>query len=278
MLRPRKAWCVSPVNILYIGDIMGEQGIKAVQMVLPQLKKELSINLVIAQAENVTEGKGLSKSDFKRLRDLGIDFCTGGNWTLHLPELQDFLNDPQQPVIRPANYPIGTPGRGWKYVQTNQGQVLVISLLGQIVGKDSARPMDNPLHVIDQILDENKDVERAATIVNFHGDFSSEKRVIGYYLDGRATAVIGDHWHVPTADAMVLPKGTAHMTDVGMCGALHSSLGVKMDVIVRRWHDGIVSRNELETSGPLQFNAVLIETDDKLGLATQIRQIQKTLN
>lgn len=265
------------MKVLYIGDIMGEPGIKAVQAVLPALKKEHEIDLVIAQAENVTDGKGLSKADFRRLQAVGIDFCTGGNWTLHLPELQDFLNDPQQPVIRPANYPAGTPGRGWKYATTKKGLVLVISLLGQIVGKDSARPLDNPLHVVDQILEENKDVQREATIVNFHGDFSSEKRVIGYYLDGRVSAVIGDHWHVPTADAMVLPKGTVHISDVGMCGALHSSLGVKTDVIVKRWHDGVVSRNELETTGPLQFNAVLIETNEA-SLAKTITHIQKILN
>lgn len=265
------------MKILYIGDIMGDTGIKAVQAVLPGLKKQYAIELVIAQAENVTDGKGLSKTDFKHLQDIGVDFCTGGNWTLHLPELKDFLNDPQQPVIRPANYPVGTDGRGWKYIQTKSGPVLIISLLGKIVGKDSDKPMDNPLHVIDKILDENKDVERAATIVNFHGDYSSEKRVIGYYLDGRVTAVIGDHWHVPTADAMVLPNGTAHITDVGMCGAQHSSLGVKTDVIVRRWHDSIVSKNELETSGPLQFNALLIETKESDPLAKSVKLIQQII-
>lgn len=266
------------MNILYIGDIMGGPGIKAVQAVLPQLKKEHNVDLVVAQAENVTEGKGLSKADFKHLHDIGVDFCTGGNWTLHLPELKDFLNDPQQPVIRPANYPVGTDGRGWKYIETKQGQVLVISLLGKIVGKDSDKLMDNPLHVIDNILEENKDVERAATIVNFHGDYSSEKRVIGYYLDGRVTAVIGDHWHVPTADAMVLPKGTAHITDVGMCGTLHSSLGVKLDVITTRWREGIVSKNELETAGPLQFNAALIEKNENNYLASKITQITRTID
>jgi len=266
------------MNILYIGDVMGEAGIGVIAKVLQKLKREYNVDLVIAQAENVTDGKGLSKTDFGRLRDIGVDFCTGGNWTLHLSELTDHLNDPQQPVIRPANYPIGTPGRGWKYIDTKQGRVLVISLLGKIVGKDADKPIDNPLHVIDRILDENKDTQRATTIVNFHGDFSSEKIVIGQYLDGRVTAVIGDHWHVPTADAMVLPNGTAHITDVGMCGALHSSLGVKSEVIIKRWRDGKVSKNELETNGPFQFNAVLIKSDPQTALALSITQIQKMIN
>lgn len=265
------------MNILYIGDIMGEPGIETVREVLPGFKKERHVDLVVAQAENVTEGKGLSKEDFKRLRDIGVDFCTGGNWSLHRKELHDYLADPQQPVIRPANYPADTPGRGWKYIDTKQGKVLVISLLGKIVGKDSDKPMDNPLKVADEILQENDGVERAATIVNFHGDYSSEKRVIGYYLDGRVTAVIGDHWHVPTADAMVLPQGTAHITDVGMCGSLHSSLGVKLDSIISRWRQGRVNKNELENARPFQFNAVLIETDEATGLAKSIEPIQRTL-
>lgn len=265
------------MNILYIGDIMGEVGVITVEEVLPKIKKEHSIDLVIAQAENVTEGKGLSKDDFKRLRDIGIDFCTGGNWSLHRTELNDYLNDPQQPVIRPANYPSDTPGRGWKYVDTKFGKVLVVSLLGQIVGKDADKPMDNPLKIIDAILEENKSVERAATIVNFHGDYSSQKRVIGYYLDGRVSAVIGDHWHTPTADAMVLPKGTAHMTDVGMCGSLHSSLGVELDSIITRWKSGRPTKNVLATEKPYQFNAVLIYVNEH-GLASKIRHVQNHLS
>lgn len=265
------------MNILYIGDIMGEPGIEAVRRVLPGLKKEYKVDLAIAQAENVTEGKGISNEDFKRLRDMGIDFFTGGNHVLYRDEIFPKLSDPKASVIRPANYPAGTPGLGYKYVDTPIGSVLVISLLGKIVGKDADKPVDNPLQVIDKILDAEKDAKRSATIVNFHGDFSSEKRVIGYYLDGRVTAVIGDHWHVPTADAMVLPKGTAHITDVGMCGSLHSSLGVKVETIVDRWRDNKVNRNELETDGPLEFNAVLFEVDTGTGLSASIRLLQDVL-
>src|SRR5690606_14310322 len=114
-------------------------------------------------------------------------------------EIFPLLDDPQVPVIRPANYPAGTPGLGYKYAQTPQGKVLVVSLLGHIVGKDADKPVDNPLKAIDEILESQNMVTRAATVVNFHGDYSSEKRIIGYYLDGRVTAVVGDHWHVPTA-------------------------------------------------------------------------------
>lgn len=266
------------MNILYIGDIMGPLGIEAVRKVLSQIKKDYVVDLVVAQAENVSDGKGLSKADYKLLRQIGVDFFTGGNWSLYNEEIIDYMNDPAQPIIRPANYPFGTPGRGWKDIQTKNGPVLVISLLGSIVGKDSTKPVDNPLHIIDHILNETKPNKYSAIIVNFHGDYSSEKRVIGYYLDGKVSAVIGDHWHVPTADAMVLPNGTAHITDVGMCGSLHSSLGVKSETIIARWHDGKVSRNILETEGNLQFNAVLIKTgSDKSFLSQSITPINKIL-
>jgi 2',3'-cyclic-nucleotide 2'-phosphodiesterase len=291
------------MNILYVGDVMGEMGVRAVEDALPKLRTEKQIDLVIAQAENVTEGRGISITDFVRLRKAGVDFCTGGNWSLHRDEIIPAMSDPAQPIIRPANYPQGTPGLGYKYItigtdhgrtiSTNQvakdqhqgivqagkatGQVLIISLLGHIVGKDANKLLDNPLLIIDRILEAEKtthqSVNRVATIVNFHGDYSSEKVVIGHYLDGRVTAVIGDHWHVPTADARVLPGGTAHQSDVGMCGALDASLGLTYDSVIPRWRDEHKTRNVLETAGPRQFNAALITTNEQ-GLADSIEQIQ----
>jgi metallophosphoesterase (TIGR00282 family) len=263
------------MTILYVGDVMGEVGLEVVEQILPKLRKEKQIDLVIAQAENTTGGKDISVKDYRRLLAAGVDFCTGGNWSLYRNEINEYLENPNEPIIRPANYPDGTVGRGWKYVDSPQGRVLVVSLIGSIVGRDAGKEIQNPLKVIDNILESQKAVKKAATVVNFHGDFSSEKRVIGYYLDGRVTAIIGDHWHVPTADAMVLPKGTAHITDVGMCGSLDSSIGVKLDVIINRWRDNVRNRNELEAEGRRQFNAVLIESDEQTGLAKSIEQIQK---
>jgi 2',3'-cyclic-nucleotide 2'-phosphodiesterase len=260
------------MNILYIGDIMGEPGIQTVAKALPDLKKECGADLIIAQSENVSSGKGMTPADMERLQDIGIDFFTGGNHTPARKVLNPLLEDSKQPVIGPANM-VDCPGKGWKYFQTSKGAVLIISLMGSKVGREIKTT--NPLQAIDEILEQNKGVSRVATIVNFHGDYSSEKRITGYYLDGRVSAVIGDHWHVPTADAMVLPKGTAHISDVGMCGSLHSSLGVKLDTMVERWRDGKVNKNELETEGPFQFNAVLIETNDQTGLAKSITPIQK---
>lgn len=265
------------MNILYVGDVMGEMGMRTVAEVLPKLRRERAIDFVVAQSENVTEGKGIIPEDFKRLRSYGVDFCSGGNWSLKREEIISLANDPNVPIIRPANYPAGTPGHGYKYARTVKGDVLVISLVGHIVGRDADKPIDNPLKVVDEILEREKSHNRVATVVNFHGDFSSEKVVIGHYLDGRATLVVGDHWHVPTADARVLPGGTAHMSDIGMCGALDASLGVKFESVIPRWREDHVTRNELETSGPRQFNALLISTNDQ-GLARSAEHIQLYLD
>lgn len=265
------------MNILYVGDVMGEMGMRTVARVLPGLKRERHVDLVVAQSENVTDGKGITPGDFQALLSYGVDFCSGGNWSLKREEIIPQLNDPHQPIIRPANYPEATPGLGYKYVSTAKGEVLVISLVGHIVGRDAEVPVDNPLLKIDAILERETSHNRAATVVNFHGDFSSEKVVIGHYLDGRVTMVVGDHWHVPTADSRVLPGGTAHMTDIGMCGALDSSLGVSYGSIIPRWRDGAMTRNELASDGPRQFNALLVSTTEA-GLAASAEYIRIILD
>lgn len=264
------------MNILYVGDVMAEPGLEVVEQVLPSLIEERQVDLVIAQSENTSDGRGITVADFRRLQKAGVDFCTGGNWSLHREEIIPLLDDQNEPIIRPANYPPGTPGLGYKYINKNGKVTLVISLLGKIVGKDADKPFDNPLKRVDDILHVNQGKTRDATIVNLHGDFSSEKVIIGHYLDGRVTAVIGDHWHVPTADARVLPGDTAHITDVGMCGVLNASLGVSLGSVIPRWRDGRSTRNELETAGPRQFNAVLIKAAAN-GLADSIELIQRTL-
>ena len=261
------------MKILYVGDIMGEAGIKVIESVLPALIVERQVDFVIAQAENVSDGKGMAIADYERLKNAGIHAFTGGNWTMHRTETESLLDDENIPVTRPANYPVGTPGKQYKIVQTQKGDVLVVSLLGNIVGKDADVETDNPLKIIDSILHETRDNNFVGRIVNFHGDFSSQKVVIGHYLDGRVSGVFGDHWHVATADARILPNGTAHITDVGMCGSLDSSLGVKFDSVLPRWRDNLQTKNVLETEGMMQFNAVLIEVDETTGRAHSIEQI-----
>lgn len=265
------------MKLLYIGDVMGPTGIAVLENVLPELRREQAVDVVIAQGENITDGKGLSITDYQRLRQLGVDGFSGGNHTIVLPETTTLLNDPNVPVTGPANM-LDCPGPGFKYLATPKGKVLMISLLGKIVGRDADKPTDNPLLKIDEILASQQSVPRVATIVNFHGDYSSEKVVFGHYLDGRVSAVVGDHWHIPTADAMLLPAGTAYQTDVGMCGALDSSLGVRYDSIVARWRDNRQSRNILEHEGRMQCNALVVDIDETTGLATAAQSIRRVFN
>jgi len=260
------------MNILYLGDVMGEMGIKVLEKFLPAIVNKEKIDVVIAQSENVTEGKGLSVEDYQKLKKLGVHGFTGGNWTIYRDDTNQLLENPEVPVTRPANYPEGTPGLPYKILKINGKSILLISLLGSIVGKDANKEVENPLLCIDRILNMLSKEVFDAIIVNFHGDYSSEKVVIGHYLDGRVTAVIGDHWHIPTADARVLSKGTAHITDVGMCGSLDSSLGVRLDSIIPRWRDGIKTPNELQKDGSVQLNAVIVKTDNNSKLAISIRQ------
>lgn len=261
------------LRILYVGDIMGGPGRAVVGHVLPELIQEHKVDLTIAQAENVTHGKGMSPAHMRELQGMGVQFFTGGNHTIERPAILPLLADPAEPVIAPINQPGVEQEWGVKAVSTPHGIVQVISLLGTVFPNINGH-MQNPLQAMDAILARTPG-PYVARIVNFHADWSSEKRVIGYYLDGKVSAVIGDHWHVPTADAMVLPKGTAHITDVGMVGTLHSSLGVSLGTIIDRWRDGTVNRNDIAERPPYQFNAALITIDPKTGLAQSIEPVQK---
>lgn len=263
------------MKILYVGDITGRLGRETVAAILPNLIKTHNVDYVIAQGENVSHGRGLQLNHAEQLESMGVNFFTGGNHSLTRTDaLEQKAN-----AIRPANLPQNAAGRGYQVVDTSFGKILIISLQGQIVGRDSATEIASPLDTVDQIIEDHKNIQLAATVVNFHGDFSSEKVVIGQYLDGRVTAVIGDHWHVTTADAQVLPGGTAHISDVGMVGAFDSSLGVETRIIVERWKDaGARVRNEMEEGGRRQFNAVLIDVDTQRSLAKRIELIRQIID
>lgn len=264
---------MSDLRVLYIGDVMGKPGRMALRAALPKVLHEHTPDLVVAQAENVSHGKGMSPVHYRELQDMGVQVFTGGNHTIERPATRPLLENPAEPVLAPANQPGVDRAWGVKEVETPKGTVQIISLLGTIF-PNIAHNTDNPLLVMDEIL-ESTPGPYAARIVNFHADWSSEKRVIGYYLDGKVSAVIGDHWHVPTADALVLPKGTAHITDVGMVGTLHSSLGVSVQTIIDRWRDGAANKNDMADEPPYQFNAVLVRIDTKTGQALSIEPVQK---
>lgn len=264
------------MNILYIGDVMGRAGRGAVTKILPKICLQNNVDIVIAQSENVSHGKGMSTLHFAQLEECGVNGFTGGN---HSFERQDTINmvlDKLSPVVAPANV-LGKTYGNYKIIHKNNQSIAIGSLLGYTVPNGYNDKTQNPLLFIDDLLAKIKKDFTGPIIINFHGDMSSEKVMMGHYLDGKVTAVIGDHWHVPTADERILADGTAYITDVGMCGALDSSLGVDWDIAINRWK-GLTVKHRMHNNPPYQFNAVLIKLKDAGYKVTSVNRIRELLN
>jgi len=254
------------VNILAIGDVIGEAGRRAVRQVLPGVVRDWRIDFVFANAENASGGIGLTPREAKELLDCGIHVLTGGNHTFRFREIYGEL-DTNPRIVRPANYPSGAPGRGFVlFPDEINPSVAVINL----IGRTFMEPTDCPFRRADEILTQLDDRVRVI-LVDFHAEATSEKQALGWYLNGRVTAVVGTHTHVQTADERILDKGTAYITDVGMCGPIHSVLGVNADCVIRRFVTQLPVRFEV-AEGQSVFCALHIECDD-FGRATSVRRV-----
>jgi metallophosphoesterase (TIGR00282 family) len=259
------------VRILFIGDIVGRPGRKMVKRVLSGLIDAAEIDLVIANGENAAGGFGISSEVSRELLDAGIDLITLGNHTWDNREITTVL-EKEERVIRPANYPEGTPGAGFTIVESVQGvSVGVINLMGQVF----MDPLRCPFRTADYCINQIKGHTRII-LVDMHAEATSEKQALGWYLDGRVTAVVGTHTHIATADERILPQGTAYITDVGMTGPLNSVLGVKTELILQKMLTKRPVRFEV-AGGPVELNAVLIEADE-YGLAVRIERVRRVLD
>jgi metallophosphoesterase (TIGR00282 family) len=256
------------VRILFIGDIYGKPGRRAVRLLLPRFQKELEPDVVIANGENLAGGAGITGDTAKEMFRLGIAVLTTGNHVWDQREAIEFL--PTEPrVLRPLNYPPGTPGHPCITIQVGDLRLTVVSILGRAF----MRPLDDPFRAIDGLL---KSLEGETHIlVDFHAEATAEKQAFAFYVDGRVSAVIGTHTHVPTADARVLAKGTAYISDVGMVGPRDSVIGAAPQPVIRRHLTQMYQRNET-AKGPTSFNAVLVDVDDS-GCATAIRLVQEVV-
>lgn len=241
---------------------MASPGRKAAALVLPSVLKEYKPDLVLANVENLSGGRGITEDTLNEVRQLGIDYFTGGDhifWQVGTEELMDSL-----PLIRPANYPIGTPGFGHKILDLgSKGQVLIINLMGRTSFGGIFSYLDDPFRKADEILSQYKEQKFSAIFLDFHAESTSEKMALAYYLDGRVDAIVGTHIHVPTADGMTLPKGTLYLTDVGMTGNIDSVLGVKKEIIIELFMTARNQRFEWENTGRKAFRSVLLDTVDK---------------
>jgi metallophosphoesterase (TIGR00282 family) len=211
---------VAPLRILFVGDVVGAPGLNALKKFLPGLVSSAGADVVVANGENAAGGLGITADIIRSMEALGVHAITSGNHVWDKKEILGKLKDFPQ-LLRPANYPPVAPGRGWCIVETPKGPVGILNLAGRVF----MDPLDCPFRVADAALEEIS-ARAQVTIVDFHAEATSEKRAMGFYLDGRVTAVVGTHTHVPTADPQVLPGGTGYVTDVGMTGPADSVIGV----------------------------------------------------
>lgn len=254
-------------RILFVADVVGQPGREAVKALLPGLKNEFGPHLTILNGENAAGGFGLTAKLVSELRSYGADVITTGN---HVFAQKEFVGDlPNlERVLRPANYPPGAPGQGWCVTEAAGHRVLVVDLLGRIF-LDS---LDDPFRTADEVLKQHADVP--IVFCDMHAEATSEKTAMGWFLDGRASAVVGTHTHIPTADARVLPGGTAYVTDVGMVGPRDGCIGMDKDVVLQRFLTGVPNRFVV-ASGPVTFNSVLVTINPSTGRATTIQRIDR---
>ena len=255
------------MRILFIGDIFGKPGREIVRRGLPALVEQRDIDFVVANVENSAAGFGVTGDIADTLLGYGIDVMTSGNHIWDKKEALDYIaTEPR--LLRPANYPAGVPGRGSYVAQTRDGRsVGVINVMGRVF----MTPIDDPFAVV---LREIEAIRHRAKVifVDMHAEATSEKISMGWYLDGKVTAVVGTHTHVQTADERILPNGTAYLTDAGMTGPHDSIIGMEREPSLARFLTGLPSKFEPATGNP-RLNGVVLEADDKTGRATKITRI-----
>jgi len=256
------------VKVLFVGDVVGRPGRDAVAALLPGLRKELGVDLAVVNGENAAGGAGLTATLALELRDAGADVVTNGN---HVWDQRQFAGeiDGLDFAIRPVNLPPGNPGRGWLI---SKG-ALVVNAIGRVF----MGTYDDPFRALDAVLEELGDRAPKVRILDWHAEATSEKVAMGWHLDGRFSAVVGSHTHVPTADARVLPGGTALVADTGMVGPRDAILGVRTDIILDRFRTGMPKRFEVPEGGPVVFNSVLVDVDDATGRARSIERVDRTV-
>ncbi len=260
------------MNILFIGDIFGRPGRTIVRERLPELVKRHSVDLIIANCENAAAGFGITPSLAEELFDLGIDVMTTGNHVWDKREIIEYFqmadgnpHSPARRLLRPANFPAGLPGWGVYEGQKNGIPYAVVNLQGRVFMGSS----DDPYRYADRLLEQ---IKAKIIFVDFHAEATSEKVAFGWYLDGRVTALVGTHTHIPTADETILTKGTAYITDVGMTGPYDSVIGVKKELVIERFLTGLPARFEA-AAGDVRLCAILVECDNGSGRACRVERL-----
>ncbi|MBQ8828262.1 MAG: TIGR00282 family metallophosphoesterase [Clostridia bacterium] len=253
------------MRILFIGDVFGAAGRRVIERKLTKVKNEYDIDFCIVNGENASHGRGLSMSAADTLYGAGADFITMGNHTWGNGDIFNYIDD--YPIIRPANFAEGLPGRGYDVVDTVAGRVGIINLQGRV----SMDPVDNPFTCADKCIERMKD-EADMIIVDFHAEATSEKMAMAYYLDGRVSAVLGTHTHVQTADERILQNGTAFITDVGMTGTDTGVIGMRKHQVIEKFVMGLPKRFE-PADGRAHMCGAVLDVDNESGKTLSIERI-----
>ena len=258
------------MKILMVGDVFGEPGRAAVKKLLPKLRQEHAIDLAVVNVENAAAGFGVTPQIAREILDQGADVMTSGNHIWDRKEIVEFITK-ENLLLRPANFPAGTPGVGHVTVKAGPHRVVVVNLMGRVF----MNPIDCPFRKADEILTEVAK-ETRVILVDMHAEATSESVAMGWYLDGRVSAVVGTHRHVQTADERVLPGGTAYITDLGMTGPIDSVIGVDKDLILQRFLTQMPIRFEA-AKGPAALHGVVITVDPETGRASDIVRIRQAV-
>lgn len=257
------------MNILFIGDIVGNPGREAIKILLPKIKKEEAIDFTVANAENAAGGAGLTPGVADELLEMGVDVLTTGDHIWDRKEILEVI-DKEHRILRPLNYPEGAPGIGSIVLNSRSGtKVGVINLVGRVFMQAVECPFKTGIKEVNKIKEETPVV-----IVDIHAEATSEKLALCWYLDGLVTAICGTHTHIQTADERIFQKGTAYLTDLGMTGPFDSVLGRRPEQIIRRFITGLPTRFEMADSN-VQLQGAIINCDAKTGRANSIKRIQK---
>ena len=260
------------MRVLFLGDVFGSPGRRAVRHFVPKLRRDLQLDLAIANSENSAAGAGITESTADELLSCGLDLLTSGNHTWSKREITPYLERSNSKQLRPANYPEGTPGRGHAVIADARGRKLGVL---NLEGRTFMKPLDCPFRAADRLLAVLR-AETPLVLVDFHCEATSEKNAMGHYLDGRASAVVGTHTHIQTADQRVLRGGTAYITDVGMCGPWDSVIGVKKEAAIERF---LSQRNVPfePAQDEVYLQGAVVDLDDETGRARSIERIQERL-
>lgn len=254
------------IKVLMIGDVVSQAGCLFLRARLPELKRKMQIDIVIANGENAAVGNGILPHSANHLLDSGVDVITTGNHVYKRREIYSYLDENEQ-ILRPANFPSSCPGKGYYLYDGGSYRVLIVNLLGT----SFMEPLENPFVTIDRILKENP---ADYTLVDFHAEATGEKKAMGYYLDGRVSGVVGTHTHVQTADEQILPNGTGFITDLGMTGPIRSVLGVKPEAVIARLKTHLPTRFEIEEDSACEMDGLLLTLKDESGLCAEVQRLR----